>query len=372
MADKTDLHIVSFNVPYPPDYGGVIDVFYRLKALSELGLHIHLHCFEYNRPKHKMLDEYASKVTLYKRKTGWWIHLNPRPYIVQSRRIPQLLENLGKDEAPILFEGAHCIGFLNHPSLKNRKKWVRTHNIEWQYYRNLSKLESEWIPKYYAKLESLKLRRYEQKLRFANQIFSISKPDFEYFKDLNPNTELILPFHGNHSPTYHSEHKDYALFHGDLSVGDNVAVAQFLIDVFREIPNKRLILAGRSPKPELKNRISNLEHIELIANPSDDQMHQLIKEATVNVLWSFQTSGMKLKLINALFLGRFVIANGHICADTPVQSLCLEANDQGLLKEKIEYAFSEPWTIKEHENRHIILNELFNDQLNGKRIAAHL
>ena len=28
------LHIVAFNVPLPANYGGVIDVFYRLKALS--------------------------------------------------------------------------------------------------------------------------------------------------------------------------------------------------------------------------------------------------------------------------------------------------------------------------------------------------
>ena len=28
------LHIVSFNVPLPADYGGIIDVFYRLKSLA--------------------------------------------------------------------------------------------------------------------------------------------------------------------------------------------------------------------------------------------------------------------------------------------------------------------------------------------------
>ena len=28
------LHVVSFQVPFPPDYGGVIDVYYKLKALK--------------------------------------------------------------------------------------------------------------------------------------------------------------------------------------------------------------------------------------------------------------------------------------------------------------------------------------------------
>ncbi len=29
------LHIISFDVPAPPDYGGVIDVYYKAKALAE-------------------------------------------------------------------------------------------------------------------------------------------------------------------------------------------------------------------------------------------------------------------------------------------------------------------------------------------------
>ena len=43
------LHIVSFDVPWPANYGGVIDVFYKVKALADLGIRLHLHCFEYGR-----------------------------------------------------------------------------------------------------------------------------------------------------------------------------------------------------------------------------------------------------------------------------------------------------------------------------------
>ena len=60
-------HIVSFDVPYPPDYGGVIDVFYKIKALSELGVKVHLHCFEYGRGQQNELNKICSSVTYYKR-----------------------------------------------------------------------------------------------------------------------------------------------------------------------------------------------------------------------------------------------------------------------------------------------------------------
>ena len=46
MPDK-HLHIISFDIPYPPNYGGVIDVYYKIRTLHKLGIKIHLHCFEY-------------------------------------------------------------------------------------------------------------------------------------------------------------------------------------------------------------------------------------------------------------------------------------------------------------------------------------
>jgi hypothetical protein len=49
------LHIISFDVPYPANYGGVIDVFYKLKNLHKAGVKIILHCFEYGRGEQKEL-----------------------------------------------------------------------------------------------------------------------------------------------------------------------------------------------------------------------------------------------------------------------------------------------------------------------------
>jgi hypothetical protein len=47
------LHIISFDVPYPANYGGVIDIYYKLKALKKQGIKIHLHCYGYGRTKAK-------------------------------------------------------------------------------------------------------------------------------------------------------------------------------------------------------------------------------------------------------------------------------------------------------------------------------
>ena len=48
MSDQ-HLHIISFTIPYPPNYGGAIDVFFKIKALHSYGVQVHLHCFSYDR-----------------------------------------------------------------------------------------------------------------------------------------------------------------------------------------------------------------------------------------------------------------------------------------------------------------------------------
>ncbi|MEG2515024.1 MAG: glycosyltransferase family 1 protein, partial [Bacteroidaceae bacterium] len=50
---ENKLHIISFQVPFPPNYGGVIDVFYKLKSLKDLGYYLILHTYQYKRSKYE-------------------------------------------------------------------------------------------------------------------------------------------------------------------------------------------------------------------------------------------------------------------------------------------------------------------------------
>src|ERR1035438_1105799 len=123
---SSHLHVVSFDVPYPPSYGGVIDVYFKLKALSEAGVKIHLHCFEYGRAIADELGRICESVNYYKRKNGIQYLFSPLPYIAVTRSNTGLIENLLKDRHPILFEGLHCCYHLGDLRLSDRKKMVRT------------------------------------------------------------------------------------------------------------------------------------------------------------------------------------------------------------------------------------------------------
>ena len=181
--DEKRLHIISFNIPYPPNYGGVIDVFYKLEALSGNGVKIILHAFGYGRNPAPELEKYCEKVYYYPRKTGILSLFSSLPYIVYSRRNRKLLADLLKDKAPILFEGLHCCYYLNHPLLKDRLKMVRAHNIEAVYYRGLAHNTASPFFKLYFRWEAWKLERFEHVLSQADYILTLSTAEKKYFED---------------------------------------------------------------------------------------------------------------------------------------------------------------------------------------------
>jgi hypothetical protein len=56
-------------VPFPADYGGAIEEFYKIKSLHAAGVKIYLHCFVYSgRTKQKELEKYCEQVFYYERK----------------------------------------------------------------------------------------------------------------------------------------------------------------------------------------------------------------------------------------------------------------------------------------------------------------
>ena len=124
-------------MPYPPNYGGVIDVYYKIKSLHQLGCEIILHCFDYGRGQQSELEKYCKQIFYYPRHKSIFKFLNSLPYIVSTRNDSELLKNLKQNNYPILFEGLHSCFFLNHNDLQDRFKVVRTHNIEHDYYLSL-------------------------------------------------------------------------------------------------------------------------------------------------------------------------------------------------------------------------------------------
>ena len=312
------LHIISFDVPFPANYGGVIDVYYKLVALKEQGVKVTLHCFTYGRSEALELDKLCEQVHYYPRKTGLLANLSLMPYTAKSRQSKALEDNLLKDDHPVLFEVLHTCYLLNDPRFKSRKKIYRHSNIEHDYYRELSKSERNILKKIFLKVEAWKLKRFESILRFADLILAVNQKDTAYFLEKYPRVKtLYLPsFHPQDRVSIQLGKGDYILFQGNLSVSENYEAAIWIVEqVFSKLEFK-CVIAGLNPPDFLRELIQKYDHIELIANPGHAHMNQLIQAAQVHVLYTAQPTGLKLKLLNVLFKGRFVVCNPNMVSGT--------------------------------------------------------
>lgn len=366
------VHLVSFNVPYPPDYGGVMDVFYKISALKKMGVGVILHCFSYGRGRSRTLERECLKVHYYKRDLNLFHFLHRDPFIVLSRRNKSLLDNLLLETCPVIFEGLHTTHLLDHPALESRIKIVRTHNIEHIYYRNLAANERNPFRKLYFSSEARKLERYERKLAGASLLLTISPGDTEYFMAKYGNALFVGPFHPDEENRYSNGRGDYVLLHGDFSTADNNAGACFILNEVAAKWKHKTVIAGKRPSDELLQAASALRHVKVIPNPSVNQMNELISNAQVCLLNASQPSGMKLKLINSLWSGRHVITSSAVVAGTRLESLCNIASEPGEWISMTGRLMKEDFTPEMKLTRDRILSEVADNTLNARKIIEFL
>ena len=368
------LHIVSFDIPYPANYGGVIVIFNQIKSLHALGVKVILHCFQYgDRKPAQELEKYCAEVHYYPRSRSLWYQLSLLPFIMRTRQKRSLLRRLRKDSWPILFEGMHTSAYVWYKKLRGRQKLVRMHNVEWQYYEGLSHLSNDVLEKLYYFVESLKLQRIEPKVVLhADEILTMSSVDQAYYREMKTNTHLIPAFHPNTVVESLTGRGDYVLFHGKLSVPDNDKAARWLIeDVFSSI-DVPFVIAGMEPSWRLRELAERYDHVSIVENPDETQMVNLIKNAQINLLVSFQSAGIKLKLLNALFRGRFCIVNDEMVSGMDLKPLCYVRNSPSAIRQTVEALINAPFELSKIEERRAILESQFSNEENARKLIALL
>lgn len=364
------LHIVSFDVPWPANYGGVIDVFFKIKALHAAGVKVHLHCFQYRRKPAPELEQFCETIAYYPRKTGFPAALTLKPYIVYGRRSDALLQSLVKDNYPILFEGLHSCYYLSHPLLKKRIKIYRESNIEHHYYFHLSKAEKNLFKKLFFILSGIKLRTFQPVLSHSDLMLTVSMEDQEYLKRRFPrnNIEYLPSFHHHNEVSILPGKGDYALYHGNLSISENIKAAEFLIREVFEMTRNKLIIAGLNPPRRLMELVAKNDNITLTINPSDEEMFSLIRNSQINILITFQATGLKLKLLNALFNGRHCLVNPEMISGTELVNLCEVGSTVEDLREKISRLMKAPFTAEQAALRREHLMKWHSNEKNCGRL----
>jgi len=372
--NSLSIHIISFDIPFPANYGGVIDVFYKIRTLHHAGVGIHLHCYEYHREPAPELNQYCTSVHYYPRNTSLHANFGIKPYIVASRMSQKLVENLLNDDFPILFEGLHTCGIMSDERLHGRFLIYRESNIEHHYYYHLFKAEKNPWKKLYFLAESLRLKFFQKILRHASVMLAVSRDDTNYLSAAFPDKKVVyLPsFHRDDEVNILPGKGTYALYQGKLSVPENSVAAEYLITRVWEDSFPELLIAGLDPPDWLNRPASQHANIRIIQNPTDDEMFRLIRDAHVNIMVTFQPTGLKLKLLNALFNGRFCLVNPYMVAGTSLEELCNIAHNPEEFKEELQRLYSLEFTHSHIIQRKSVLQKHYSNQNNCKLLLEIL
>lgn len=365
------INIIGFDIPFPANYGGVIDVFYKIVALQKAGIKIHLHLFQYgDRKPAKELEQLCEKVFYYKRSK---FSFSLKPFIVSSRADKLLLRNLCSNDYPILFEALHCCYFLDHPVLAKRFKMVRMHNIEHDYYHLLAKGEEFIFKKWYLKIEAILLKRFEPILTHAQSILAISEKDVNELKQrYGDKVILVSPFHAQYKIEVNKEIGDFAFYHGKLSVIENHVSALFLLKEVMPHSTTNLIIAGDGAKKSLKDLIEITKNVSLLEGLNPKEIDAYIQQAQVNLLPTFQPTGIKLKLVNCLFLSKHILANLQMVEGAGLTTAVCLAETGKEMASKLDALMKTPFDDKELLKREAIIKNQFCNTSNAAKIIAQL
>ena len=182
-------------------------------------------------------------------------------------------------------------------------------------------------------------------------------------------TTLVPGFNSADSVCVETGRGEYVLYHGNLSVKENEEAAKWLIEnVFAEL-DLHCIVAGLNPSDKLLKLAEKHSNVTLVANPDDAEMIDLLRHAQVNILVTNQPTGLKLKLLNALYNGRFCLVNADMVRGTSLESLCIVADEPEQMVSEIKHLMVEDFTEEDIEERDDQMRQLYDNEANARKIV---
>ncbi|MEX1001012.1 MAG: glycosyltransferase [Crocinitomicaceae bacterium] len=370
------LHIIAFDVPYPPNYGGIADVFYKLKSLHEAGARIIYHCYYYKgkNPPTKELEKYCETLHYYERKSSFSkLLFSKLPYVVASRNDTILLMNVLMDPAPILIDGIQCAYWLRHEDFYSQKILFRANNIEHEYYEGLAQWEKNIFKRMYLRWEARKLRNFEWQIRHSDTILSVAKQDIPHFEQYAKTIHLPPFFDDTQDEEFiesQALEERYILFQGNLSVTENDYSAMYIVEKIAPQISHKIVIAGKKPSGRLKLAASKVKNVQLISSPSHDAMKSLIRQAHIHLLITFQQTGVKLKLLHALQSGKHIIINSKMDDSGIFAEMCEVVNDTEATVKKIEELIPIDFTKEMKDLRDEKFNAIYSNQKKAEKILG--
>jgi len=386
--------ILTNKIPYPPIDGGSIATLNLSLSLSRLGNNITL--LAMNTAKHyyavkKIPPEITNQIKLIAIDVPAKISIRgalknlffsknaytaERFYTADYR---QALRDLLQSEVYdiIQLEGLYLGLYIPLIRKYSKAKIIyRAHNLEFEIWQRAA-YRSGYIKSLYFKNLSTRLLKLEKKLLPQyDAILPISKKDKEWFLSYAPKIKFHITPAGiveNLKEQASSSKIKPDLFHiGALDWLPNQEGLLWFFDkvwpvINKKYPTLKFYLAGRNASAEIKAiKAPNLIFLGEVESASD-----FICSHSIMVVPLFSGSGMRIKIIEAMALGKTVISTALGLEGNPAQNNkeVLVANDKNEFLNKIDYLLSQPQKNSElGDAAKKFVNIHFNQKIISKKV----
>ena len=216
------------------------------------------------------------------------------------------------------FDIVHLESLFMTPYLDSIRKYsdakvvLRSHNLEHLIWERLANLEKKSAKRIYLKHLSKKLKKFEEKvLNEVDGIAAISFDDSIRYQSLDCNVPLItIPF-GIDLENYQLEPgeptRPVTFFHiGSMNWNPNIEGVNWFVDAILpkiESPDFKLHLAGR----DMPNYLAEQSNERIQNHGEVASANTFINQFDVMVVPLLSGSGMRIKIIEAMALGKTVI-----------------------------------------------------------------
>jgi glycosyltransferase involved in cell wall biosynthesis len=336
--------ILSTKLPYPPRDGGAIATLNLATGLAGSGHKVVL--LAMNTSKHwfnadMIPADLKQKIQIHSVEVKaqirwpallWNFFFSSQPYIAvrfKSMKFADKLRQLINDEKPdiIQLEGPYLDYYIPviH-EVSKAKIAFRAHNIEHEIWKRRADQSKNPLLRYYFRVLSDRILRVEESMiSQADIVIPISKRDLDNLSYLGLSRPAKVCPVGLDIKTYPdpSPISDISLFYiGALDWGPNKeGLDWFFANVWKRITNMhpeiKLHIAGRNPDYYFKRK-KGINGI--VVNGEVDNAREFINNYSVMIVPLFSGSGIRVKILEGMLLGRTVIT-------TPVGAEGLDVND---------------------------------------------
>ncbi|QRF89065.1 hypothetical protein CLH39_01925 [Alcaligenes faecalis] len=305
--------VVAPDFPYPPNHGGRVDIWERIKKLHAFGAQVDLVYTSYEDERAEHLAEvlrFVGQIIPVKRLKDVFYLFGLRPYQVASRK--NLMEvQLQQQYDYIILESEYVIDFaLNDTG--SAKLALRVHNDEVSYYQALCNSSKSITKKMYYYLEAQLFKRnkkeYFKRVDFA---LYISPEEMEKNAARNYGQAYYYPpdLSFTNFKTTRPENQR-VLFVGNLFTANNIDGLLWYIEhvhdkVAAQFPEYELVVAGNT-------KGKNIQHVlnkaRIIFYDSPANLDEIYAQAAVFINPMLSGAGVKLKTLNAVAEGLPVVS----------------------------------------------------------------